>query len=55
MILLTIGFMDAVKIAAGQGFVERGRLPYFAIIILLALILTVCIMIYRKVDKRGDK
>ena len=48
MILLTIGLDNFIVNSCRQAFLKESRLPYFAIIILLALVLTVCIMIYRK-------
>ena len=52
MILLTIGLDNFIVNSCRQAFLKESRLPYFAILVLLALILTVCIMIYRKVEKK---
>ena len=55
MILLTIGLDNFIVNSCRQAFLKESRLPYFAIIVLLALVLTVCIMIYLKVDKKPKK
>ena len=47
MILLAIGLDNFIVNSCRQAFLKESRLPYFAIIVLLALILTYVIQTYR--------